>query len=569
MTNKFIRAAEWLTDRYISLMLLVFPLFTGFQGYGNITRSKYLFFLTVTSLWLLALIGLILAARSAPRLENAGKIVLAFALWACVSSAASPFMRQSIVGASRYDGLLTLLMYVGIFLGVSAYGKWRKRYAVLLTVSAAGCIAVSLAQISGSTILFPNGYTYYDAGVLYVSKFLGTIGNTNLLAAFFCLVIPICAAADAFGWPHRGLMRLTALFGACLLSFTESSGGMVALAAAAAVCAPLLAARGVLSPMLDAVAFVPVGLAAGRLLNADWTAAAALLFLAALCIAASRIFRRVPTEKHCRIVLVLLAAAVFLSLLAVYFWPVGEGTIYELSQLLHGRVRDDFGSRRIQIWREALKLVPERPLLGGGPDTLALRIQLDFSRYFPALGQTLTTYTDNAHNVYLGYLVNLGLPGLLSYLALIALSLLRIFRSREAHISVLGGALICAWTENFFGLGLCLVAPVMWVLWGLLFSQEHTQKTTGVEQNEKANETDPDLYSACGDGDLLPDAEQAAKWAQQHRSNADTGSGATGCHADTDLDTDTNTDRDTYTHTGSGQLRFRHHFGYAEASDKF
>ena len=72
MTNKFIRAAEWLTDRYISLMLLVFPLFTGFQGYGDITRSKYLFFLTVTSLWLLALIGLILAARSAPRLENAG-----------------------------------------------------------------------------------------------------------------------------------------------------------------------------------------------------------------------------------------------------------------------------------------------------------------------------------------------------------------------------------------------------------------------------------------------------------------------------------------------------------------
>ena len=46
-------------------------------------------------------------------------------------------------------------------------------------------------------------------------------------------------------------------------------------------------------------------------------------------------------------------------------------------------------------------------------------------------------------------------------------------------------------------------------------------------------------------------------------------SGATGCHADTDLDTGTNTDRDTYTHTGSGQLRFRHHFGYAEASDKF
>lgn len=38
------KRARWLTDKYICLMLLVFPLWTGFDGYADITRPKFLFF---------------------------------------------------------------------------------------------------------------------------------------------------------------------------------------------------------------------------------------------------------------------------------------------------------------------------------------------------------------------------------------------------------------------------------------------------------------------------------------------------------------------------------------------
>ena len=40
--------ARWLTDKYISLMLLVFPLWTGPQGYAAITRAKFLLFALLT-----------------------------------------------------------------------------------------------------------------------------------------------------------------------------------------------------------------------------------------------------------------------------------------------------------------------------------------------------------------------------------------------------------------------------------------------------------------------------------------------------------------------------------------
>ena len=39
------------TDIYVFVMLLVFPLFTGFKGYAAVTVSKYLFFVICTALW--------------------------------------------------------------------------------------------------------------------------------------------------------------------------------------------------------------------------------------------------------------------------------------------------------------------------------------------------------------------------------------------------------------------------------------------------------------------------------------------------------------------------------------
>jgi O-antigen ligase len=74
---------------------------------------------------------------------------------------------------------------------------------------------------------------------------------------------------------------------------------------------------------------------------------------------------------------------------------------------------------------------------------------------------------DNAHNVYLGLLVNLGLPGLLLYLALMAAAAVRALRGGTAHGAALLCALTCAWAEGFFGLGLPLTAPLLWIFWAL------------------------------------------------------------------------------------------------------
>ena len=187
------KGAKWLTDKYICLMLLVFPLWTGFEGYADLTRSKFLFFAVLTGAWLLAAgVSLLRAHTPPPNLRPEGWVCLGFLAGACLSAACSPYGDAVLIGASRYDGLLTLLLYGCIFLGVSAFGERRARYAALLGVSCAACCAVALLQLAGGNPLglFPGGYTYYDAGVRYSGAFLGTIGNTDLLASYFCLCVP-------------------------------------------------------------------------------------------------------------------------------------------------------------------------------------------------------------------------------------------------------------------------------------------------------------------------------------------------------------------------------------------
>lgn len=35
------KRSEWLTDKYILCLLALFPLFTGFHGYANLTAAKF------------------------------------------------------------------------------------------------------------------------------------------------------------------------------------------------------------------------------------------------------------------------------------------------------------------------------------------------------------------------------------------------------------------------------------------------------------------------------------------------------------------------------------------------
>lgn len=480
---------ERLTKTYIILMLLVFPLFTGFKGYTNITDAKLAFYISATGLWLVGLAVSVFAGGRKPGVFPAeGRLLLAYLLVCCVSALVSPYgPGVTLPGAGRFDGLLGILLSAGIFFGVSRFARPSRVYAYALELSMTLCCLPALLQFLGFNPLglYPSDYNYHDMGTRYSGEFLGTIGNANLFSAFLCLCMGLLAFLFVRGKIKGGhLLPALVLAGFCLFECTVSAGKLalivcLLIGAPAAVAdgrslGRLLAALGGLSLALGlSLAFSgepAEGRQAALSFELSGRAAAALAAAFAMWLAAPFAGRLTLGKRTLRLWLSGLSLALASAgLLAVYNTHANSGTVYELSRAMRGELDGSFGSSRLLIWRDCLALIPERPLLGGGPGTLALRLDIDFTRFVPETGKTLRSTVENAHNLYLGILADCGLLALLPYLSAMGLTFFKALRRPEENDwgAALALGLLAYWVQDFFGLGLFLVSPVMWILWGL------------------------------------------------------------------------------------------------------
>ncbi|MBQ9458973.1 MAG: O-antigen ligase family protein, partial [Oscillospiraceae bacterium] len=167
-----------------------------------------------------------------------------------------------------------------------------------------------------------------------------------------------------------------------------------------------------------------------------------------------------------RAALALSLALSVLALAAVYALPWKSGTLWEASRLLRGEADGAFGSGRLAIWRACLPLVRERPLLGGGPDTLWLRGLEPFAWH--TSGRVIPSDITAAHNEYLNILVNQGALALASYVSLLALALVRCFRHAEQPcFAACGAGLLCVCAMSAFSVSTCITAPFVWLLLAL------------------------------------------------------------------------------------------------------
>ena len=85
---------------------------------------------------------------------------------------------------------------------------------------------------------------------------------------------------------------------------------------------------------------------------------------------------------------------------------------------------------------------------------------------------------DNAHNVWLGWLVNCGTLGLAALLALLALAGREAWRGRgSAMRDALALGALCGVIHGCFGLGLFISEPFFWITLALLCSRPGERRT--------------------------------------------------------------------------------------------
>ena len=465
--NKLKSARELCCDVYVFIMFFAFPLFVLPSGYRNITLAKWYFFIIATAAYALFEIFFMIRLRILPKLSASLICVLVFFAACCLSAVFSPYGSGVIRGLGRYEGLLTLFFYCLCFFVLSDK-PFKPKYVYFLAASGAVFSVISLIQLLDKNPLglYPGEYLYYAAQDVYSAAFLGTVGNVGMVAVFICVCVPMFYAFYVTSDEKRAAAVIPAaallLF---ILLYSDVDAGKVGILFSFAVTTVILATEknfrricvflsvmsfaGALSALISPVYEYP---------ELEFTLKASPLFFAfaaagviAFCLSFARI-------KRPRLYIILLICIVTVaSVLFVYFYDAGSGMLHELHEMMHGRVDPSFGTNRIRIWRESLALVPERPLLGGGPDTLPARLFIVFERVSEISSETLTRTVDNAHNEYINLLVNVGILGLIPFLALCVSSLF-------SKNNICKAAFLAYAAQAFFSFSVCITAPFFWML---------------------------------------------------------------------------------------------------------
>ena len=135
-------------------------------------------------------------------------------------------------------------------------------------------------------------------------------------------------------------------------------------------------------------------------------------------------------------------------------------------EIAKGNIQDNFGSNRMFIWRNSIKVVPENISYGVGVDN-----------FYYAFGDKPLTrknkFYDKAHNEYLQILVCEGLYALLAYLLFIGIITIKgikySFKNNKLYliIPVIGYII-----QAFFNISVIEVAPIFYICLGLCSNRE-------------------------------------------------------------------------------------------------
>ena len=146
----------------------------------------------------------------------------------------------------------------------------------------------------------------------------------------------------------------------------------------------------------------------------------------------------------------------------------------DISNSLHDGLDGNMGSGRIEIWEMTLKLIVQKPILGCGTDNLQSGLHTNCTQDFEQFVSRTSTIPDKAHNEYLHIAATVGIPALIIYLIFIGMILLpkmRYILSNKISF-VISLALISYLVQAFFNISTIGVAPLFWMILGLVDNRD-------------------------------------------------------------------------------------------------
>lgn len=503
-----------ITEIYIIVMVILFPLCVDSTGFFKILECKYRCFLVINAIYLSAIVITLLYYQLF-RKENIFKdlrlhkiqwAIIAFLIINIISTFLSPFFKQYnlFVGVGRGEGLINIALYCLSFLNITIFGEFKKRYILYFSISSIIVSFIAILQYIG----FNPFYMYQDGIGTHNVSFIGTIGNVDFVSAFYCIFLTISMAAFVFlenDKIYRKVIHLISIYmGFFIFEVLDVLSGTVAFGAILILTIPFIITNSKrLSKLLVVGVMILLGYITNIIINpvyyydigklklnfqindiAIMLIIIALVFIGLAYILKKREFDLSKNKKVIKIFYITMILCVIIGVAVIYFINFTDGFLYEIHQMLHGNFDDDFGTYRVFLWKRAISLVKDYPIIGTGADTFAIRFMEKYTQDVAELGEL--TINDTAANSYLTMLVNIGLMGVISYLIYISFQIINGIKKANQYSIIFLIAFICFIIQDFFNLWVVIVTPIFWVLMAIMFIS--TEKTKGTNEMEEKNE---------------------------------------------------------------------------------
>lgn len=498
---------ETVSRWFIVLIMTVFPMLTGTDGYYNITESKYFYFNILVwgyiGVCLFILLGYGLDKKLGQRRWDGGiqklslsqiVLIIYFAA-ACVSSITSPYASQTLIGITRFEGLISIFLYVLVFVFLSFWGEYHDEFVWFISIMLFVFSTLSVMQVCGLDLYSPKGESFADV------HFICSIGNIDMIAGFMCIMVPIAVCTYIFmDSPLRWVSLAAAVLAVFVQLFTDVDSGKIGFIAAFAVITPFVVttrknfARSLMILAANALAFglwkvvLPMGT------HVEFTASktgfvciagAIVLAAASILLERAKFEFKLSEKTICLIVAAVIIACAVVALIYVYNYEGDFLLLHEFSEVLHGRMEDSFGNLRGFEWKSSLEEALKRPYFGGGPGVFVELFTKNDIATETIMGGVIV---DFAHNDFLQIAVCQGFIGLGLYIVFILTMAVRAMRiALKNKLAVIFMASAVAYlAHSFFSFSIAIITPMFWVAAGILDKIIRQTREKEKEDAEKA-----------------------------------------------------------------------------------
>ncbi len=484
-----------ITTFYVVLITFGLPVVVD-DGFYNITVTKSLYYYAVTSAFIIVCALCIFIGNRglrAPGRLKTGIVDVSMLLYlfsVILSSVLSVYDDVWLGEESRYQGALTVILYVTVYFILSRYYENTDWFLI------AAVAALVFVSLTGVLNCFGFDFLGFHESMTKLNKrlYISTIGNVNFYSSFICLMLPFtvcgfCSVRTKVSTIIYSIAIAVGTLGAMVTASESFAVGFVA----AMVIIPFFIAYDVYQVKRFLIAVIVMVLIADvysviyKAAVIKYTKISDLLsiivnpvvsfVLVAGCLIGLVILNKDPLKinllKKIYVGAVISAVAAAVCLLII-------ANVYSLGSLdEYLKLNADWGNSRGAIWKQCIEIYNgfsfKEKLFGIGPETLF--------RVTRALNESDNMKLDQAHNEYLQYLLTVGWFGLLSYLMMISsvcYTVIKRLRKNTMAVGILAG-LTSFWIQAAANIAQPFTTPLMYlfisVAGALYYKEKHKNPT--------------------------------------------------------------------------------------------